>query len=64
MANQPKNMYQIRQILEHLSRGTSIKSVSTPKMQTFESREIPLILNYHEKITIHRSSSRSGPSKA
>ena len=25
-------------------------------MQTFESREIPLILNYHEKITIHRSS--------
>lgn len=28
MANQPKNMYQIRQILEHLSRGTSIKRIA------------------------------------
>jgi hypothetical protein len=28
MGNQPKNMYHIRQILEHLSRGTSIKRIT------------------------------------
>lgn len=33
-------------------------------MQTFESIEIPLNSKNHEKITINRSSSRTGPSDA